>query len=987
MTKEAVRDGGPVRVTGGYDPIRVADAKAEACRKLEWAVPVWSCALRFDGCVQSDDATLPRSPGGLDVMVEVRQVEFAQYAAGLVVGKTPRDYQRAAFERTLKEGTVLNMGTGLGKTLCASLAISHYLRSPREQQPRQRALVMFVVQTVVLVEQQAQEIERDVAPLPHGRVKCLQLSGNAADTWDANEWQHAQDSHDVVVGTAQLLHNALVNAYIDIGRYELVIFDECHHAKKNSPMANISRWMLRTTLPEGGAPKGAGDKHAWDAAWDSVVRRATPWKGRILGLTASWELGRVDNEADLHKKRVALEALLQAALYVPPGLPGKRRSSKVVYYKQTITGRHFEMVEKVMREGLFKRFNELLARQRSGRQILGEQVKKLKRQWEYNLKQLGLAACELYVEKALIRALHDALRKASEYAAYANFAEFISELPEFQRLVVKPFTEELRNLRQVDPDDDATVPSRTHKLDTLCEHLLGLFFEAHARKGNYSYKGIVFVQETALAVPLQLLLQRAFDDDPYRPLDDRRVRVEAYTGVLPREKQRAVVEAFKSGKARLLVSTAATEEGFNVTDCAFVACFSAVQQTKAFIQRKGRARMEGCTLLYFEDDPGEHARKEQMLKRTAADDTLACAPTARASYRQRVTAKEKPGVHPYEPGLDVYSGVSIVTMYVAACLRTAGGAGDKLLFHDGNPQREHGDTNDAFVRVPTPRGWLKITYDDADELFGKLPDPEAPEEEVQLTIYDYLPADAKLKGGFPGELRKVLYYIAAVRLRQQGFVGGDFKATDAARHPDTRVKCPLPAEYLAALDAKLPLGVPPACEENYQALPNPPHSGPAYADPALPSAAGNHVGRLQELSAAAGKGAPEYSMTPDAYGRGFSAKCTADGCSVEGAPAPRQVSAKQEAAWAWLQLHASRLAPAATQKSPAPANAVAELNLITQRGGVPQPVYKYTVSGPDAELFVAVCDAFDKIAKGTEHATKKAAKQSAAAAWLEAHGS
>lgn len=94
--------------------------------------------------------------------------------------------------------------------------------------------VVFLVPTVTLVEQQADQIRRYASK----DVTVYELTGgenNGGSTWT---------SFDVAVMTPQLLLNALrtpslTNVHLE--DFSLILFDECHHSNKKHPYNEIMK--------------------------------------------------------------------------------------------------------------------------------------------------------------------------------------------------------------------------------------------------------------------------------------------------------------------------------------------------------------------------------------------------------------------------------------------------------------------------------------------------------------------------------------------------------------------------------------------------------------------------------------------------------------------------------------------------------------------------------------------------------------------------
>ncbi|PVV05192.1 hypothetical protein BB560_000286 [Smittium megazygosporum] len=160
--------------------------------------------------------------------------------------KVPRSYQIELFLRSIAQNTVIVLETGTGKTLIACMIIEYYGLKEQyencfESQPNnsvgfQRKLTIFLCNTSVLVEQQGKEIKKSTS-----RTTYIYKSGKKHTKFSGSDWKNIFAEYEVHVMTHQIFLNCLRRGYITMDRVKLIIFDECHHSRKDSPYNLVMR--------------------------------------------------------------------------------------------------------------------------------------------------------------------------------------------------------------------------------------------------------------------------------------------------------------------------------------------------------------------------------------------------------------------------------------------------------------------------------------------------------------------------------------------------------------------------------------------------------------------------------------------------------------------------------------------------------------------------------------------------------------------------
>jgi endoribonuclease Dicer len=107
-----------------------------------------------------------------------------------------------------------------------------------------KRLVFFVVDKVALAIQQAEFLQRTCP----GRIGVL-FGALGVDNYSPAQWKDVYSRHDVVVLTADIMKDCLARNILHMSTISLLIYDECHHARKAHPYALIQEFY-HTVAPE-----------------------------------------------------------------------------------------------------------------------------------------------------------------------------------------------------------------------------------------------------------------------------------------------------------------------------------------------------------------------------------------------------------------------------------------------------------------------------------------------------------------------------------------------------------------------------------------------------------------------------------------------------------------------------------------------------------------------------------------------------------------
>ncbi|KAF5358535.1 hypothetical protein D9756_001949 [Leucocoprinus leucothites] len=466
----------------------------------------------------------------------------------------PRKYQEEIFERAQKENVIAALSTGSGKTLIGLLLIKWIsaLENSRDK------LVIFLVPRVTLVEQQAKYLS-DNTPL-----RVFRLSGALdIELSDRMRWKRRLEHCDVIVMTPQILVNLITHSLWSLQRVALLVFDECHHTRKNHPYNIIMREYYHI--------------------------KATEERPRIFGMTASpiWNMkdpvgSLLALETNLNSTIISVrEHVEELAVHAP------RPSELINIY--SVPPDTYNFHEPTL-------FQCLSIVSGSTWDYVGVPWSNVTTRYDTTLYNLGPYCASLYLFLEIRHALQ---RASSELPIASPMIEVETVDPVSTPAFTKQAPEELAIVRDIisefevffwnneDPNIvPIAIPSTwcTPKLNALRDTLLEFY--------TSSFQAIIFVEQRQVAACLSKVL-------PAIPELKNKIRsahlvgqgvnvdgvsktTDAYYG--------DAAEAFRMGNVNVLIATSVAEEGLDFPACDLVIRFDPFRHMVAYVQSRGRAR-------------------------------------------------------------------------------------------------------------------------------------------------------------------------------------------------------------------------------------------------------------------------------------------------------------------------------------------------------------------------------------------------------------
>ncbi|CAM4616064.1 unnamed protein product [Lepidochelys olivacea] len=507
-----------------------------------------------------------------------------------------RDYQMEVAKPALNgENVIICLPTGSGKTRVAVYITKDHLdKKKRASEPGK---VIVLVNKVPLVEQ---HFRKEFNPF---LKRWYQVTGLSGDSQLKISFPEVVRKNDVIISTAQILENSLLNATteddeegVQLSDFSLIIIDECHHTQKEGVYNNIMRRYLKEKMKNNKFRK---------------ENKPLIPQPQILGLTASPGVGgaRTPQKAEEHILKICANLDAYRLMTVEEHVPQlkdqvKEPRKKFVIADDKRRDPFREKITEIMTE--IQNYCHLNPTFEFGTQpyeqwAVKEEKKAAK---EENRKE---RACAEHLKKyndAL--QINDTIRMIDAYNHLNNFYKeekskkttvneddadepVASKLDETDKFLIKLFYAKKKQLRELAGKPEYENEKLTQLRNTLMEEFTK----------TDEARGIIFTKTRQSAFAL---FQWIKDNTKF---EEAGIKAHYLIGAghnsefkpMTQNEQREIISKFRAGKVNLLIATTVAEEGLDIKECNIVIRYGLVTNEIAMVQARGRARADESTYV------------------------------------------------------------------------------------------------------------------------------------------------------------------------------------------------------------------------------------------------------------------------------------------------------------------------------------------------------------------------------------------------------
>ncbi|KIY67664.1 hypothetical protein CYLTODRAFT_396636 [Cylindrobasidium torrendii FP15055 ss-10] len=463
----------------------------------------------------------------------------------------PRRYQEDIFLQARDRNVIAALDTGSGKTYISVLLMKWIATQPSSYRKR----IVFLAPKATLADQQAEFIAK------HTSFRVLRPpQNNNIDFTDRVGWAAKWAQHDVVVLTHQTFRDMLSHSIWSLDKVSLLIFDECHHARKNHAYNKILSDYH--TVPVSKRPRifGMTASPVWDAKnpRESIAGLESNMDATIIGVRAHQQ----ETTKLLNSSTTQTVRLYRSAGLHPSSCPVSDIVENLTSYT-AIDDPRFE----IEWDAIVRRHHNTVT-------------------------NLGPFPAAEYVYRTVLSQVSALLNR--NLGDDENLKLILDMLLDY-----KHFFEADTELQ-----DEWLVPKVHELADLILQHA----------SNSPNFQAIVFVDQRQTASTLSRILPRLNRlKDVVRCGSIQSDSAESVDELSTRNLKRTIAD-FRAGLLNLIVATNVGEEGLDFQSCELVIRFDKIHNLVGYIQSRGRARSHKSSFVVMaEQGDDDYIKKVQTI--------------------------------------------------------------------------------------------------------------------------------------------------------------------------------------------------------------------------------------------------------------------------------------------------------------------------------------------------------------------------------------
>lgn len=392
---------------------------------------------------------------------------------------------------------------------------------------------------------------------------------------------------DIVICTAQILYNAMINPdedrHVELSEITLLIIDECHHTQKDHTYSKIMRCYVDMKLKDQGPLP------------------------QILGLTASPGTGgkRVLETAVEHVLTICANldsAIVSTQNYLPDlqqKVPRPRKAFDITEKRPVDPlGDHIKWMMLQIHE--FMNLPRDVRLRECGTQEYEQDVVLLEQKGVSEDNRV-MAQCARHLRAyndALL--IHDTLRKIDTFNSLTDFYSTQTPMDGTDFFLVGLFQENQVELRKLQRDPIGENPKMAKLESTLLDQF----------GSPKESRGILF---TKTRKSVHCLYEWILGNAALQGVGIKAAKlIGSGTGLshMTQNEQGETIGRFRDGSLNLLISTSIAEEGLDIPECNFVVRYGLLTNDIAQQQASGRARAQDSVYSVVAQRGGRELRRE-----------------------------------------------------------------------------------------------------------------------------------------------------------------------------------------------------------------------------------------------------------------------------------------------------------------------------------------------------------------------------------------